>query len=87
MGAARAAAPLPSDLSQGHPEGGPHSPSVEPRDVREASGSVGGGGCEARWGVDGCCGGDQHAALTWGSPGAVGTGRPGGRLGGSRHSR
>lgn len=87
MGAAQAAAPLPSDLSQGHPEGGPHSPSVEPRDVREASGSVGGGGCEARSGVDGCCGGDQHAALTWGSPGAVGTGRPGGRLGGSRHSR
>lgn len=32
-------------------------------------------------------GGERPAGLTWESPGAAGTGRPGGRPGGSRHSR
>lgn len=87
MRAAQAPAALPSDLSQGPLEGGPHFPSVGQRDFWAHSGSVGGDGCEARSGVDGCCGGDRHARLTWESPGVAGTGRPGGRPAGSHHSR
>lgn len=67
VGAAQAPAPLPSDRNQGSLESGPHFPPVEQGDFWAAShsGSVGGDGCEARWGVDGCCGSDRLQ----GSPG------------------